>query len=87
MPAMSKPRHRARLSIDVEPELRRRLKIAAAEKDLSVRGYVEAIIRQALEAEAKGEPAADHAAWSGLSARAFARDWESDADLVYDDLS
>ena len=49
---------RARLTIDVEPELRRRVKSAAAARDLSVREYVEAILRQALDAEAQGEDTA-----------------------------
>jgi hypothetical protein len=42
---------RARLSIDVAPELRRRIKIAAAARDLSVRDYVEMVLRHALESE------------------------------------
>ncbi len=46
---------RARLSIEVEPELRRRIKIAAAARDLSVREYVEAILRQALASDASTE--------------------------------
>ncbi len=78
---------RARLSIDVTPELRRRLKIAAAARDLSVRAYVEAILRQALEAEEHGQSPAERAAWSRLSARSFARDWESAEDAVYDRLA
>lgn len=53
---MSTPNpQRARLSIDVEPELRRRIKIAAAARDLSVREYVEAILRRALASDAPGE--------------------------------
>ena len=57
---MSAPgEQRARLSIDVEPELRRRIKIAAAARDLSVRECVEAILRQALEAEAQGQDTAE----------------------------
>lgn len=42
---------RARLSIDVDPELRRRIKIAAAEQDLSVRDFVERILRQAIQGD------------------------------------
>jgi len=38
---------RVRLSIDVDLELRRRLKIAAASRDLSVRDYVEGVLRGA----------------------------------------
>ena len=43
--------NRVRLSIDVEPELRRRVKIAAARHDQSVREYVEDALRQALDQE------------------------------------
>jgi len=78
---------RARLSIDVTPELRRRLKVAAATRELSVREYVEAILRQVLEAEERGEMPAERAAWSRLSARSFARDWESAEDQAYDGLA
>lgn len=42
---------RVRLSLDIEPELRRRLKIAAARRDLSLRDYAEAALRRALDAE------------------------------------
>jgi Arc/MetJ family transcription regulator len=69
---------RARLSIDVDPELRRRIKKAAAARGLSVREYVEAILRQALEAEAQGEDAAEQVAWSTLPAHGLARHTEQD---------
>jgi len=78
---------RARLSIDVAPELRRRLKIAAAARDLTVRDYVEAILRRALETDERGDTASETAAWSQLSARSFARDWNSEEDQVYDRLA
>jgi hypothetical protein len=39
---------RPRLMIDISPELRRRIKIAAAQKDLSIREYVEQILEQAV---------------------------------------
>lgn len=78
---------RARLSIDVTPELRRRIKVAAATREISVREYVETILRQALEAEEREEPAAERAVWSRLSASSFARDWESPEDQVYDRLA
>jgi hypothetical protein len=54
---------RVRLSIDVDLELRRRLKIAAASRDLSVRDYVEGVLRGALEFDARGEEAAEQGAW------------------------
>src|SRR6266480_719657 len=45
------PGKRPRLIIDISPELRRRIKIAAAQKDLSIREYVEDILDQAVPSE------------------------------------
>jgi ParD-like antitoxin of type II ParDE toxin-antitoxin system len=45
------PGKRPRLMIDISPELRRRIKIAAAEKDLSIREYVEDILEQVVPPE------------------------------------
>src|SRR6266851_4671900 len=42
---------RPRLMIDISPELRRRIKIAAAQRDLSIREYVEDILDQAVPSE------------------------------------
>jgi hypothetical protein len=80
-------KHRARLSIDVDSELRRQIKIAAAARDLSIRDYVVGIIRAAIAAEQASAEATERAEWSHLSIRSFARDWESEADRVYDELS
>lgn len=75
---------RARLSIEVEPELRRRLKVVAAQKDTSIRDYVVAVLLRALEAEGVEERKSPGQGWSRLSARSFARDWDSDEDAAYD---
>ena len=87
---MSTPdeRHEARHTIEIEPELRARVEAAAAERGLPVRDYVAAVLRLALEHNGKDEPSGQGLAseWSQLSVPAFARDWESDADAVYDDL-
>lgn len=40
---------RVRLSLDVEPELRRKIKVAAAERDMCVKDYCVAILRAALQ--------------------------------------
>jgi Antitoxin ParD len=40
--------NRPRLMIDISPELRRRIKIAAAQRDLSIREYIEQILEQAV---------------------------------------
>jgi hypothetical protein len=45
------PVKRPRLMIDISPELRRRIKIAAAKQDLSIREYVESILDQAVPSE------------------------------------
>ena len=37
---------RTRLIVDISPELRRRIRIAAAENDLSVKVYIERILEQ-----------------------------------------
>ena len=75
---------RSRLSIDVEPELRRKIKVVAAQKDLTVREYLEAILRRAVEAEEQATTEGERVVWSSLSARSFARDWDSEDDRVYD---
>ena len=85
MSTTSDGRH-MRLTIDLEPELRRRVEAAAEERQLSVRDYVISALRDALKRQPGQEPL-DDAEWSQLSAAAFARDWESDADAVYDDLA
>jgi hypothetical protein len=48
------PGKRPRLMIDISPELRRRIKIAAAQKDLSIREYVEDILEQVVPPEEAG---------------------------------
>jgi plasmid stability protein len=76
---MREPTRKPRLSIEVDAELRRELKVAAAERDVSVREYVLAALRQALAAEERRD-------WSRMSEPAFAREWDSDADSEYDRL-
>ena len=78
---------RVRLAIDVEPELRRKIKVAAAERDLSVRDFVVAILRRALIAEEQTDSRDEGREWSTLSASSFARDWDSPEDQAYDGLA
>lgn len=65
---------RVRLSVDVEPELKRRVRIAAARRDLSVKEWVEEALSRALAEESRKRPdeAEEDAAWlegdlSGIS--------------------
>lgn len=46
---------RVRLMADVDPELRRRVKVAAASSDRSVSEWVEEAVRRELEREAREE--------------------------------
>ena len=82
----SAERRRTRLSIEIEPELRREIESAAAENALSLHDYVVAVLRRALDEEQDNALAVNRA-WAQLSARSFARDWNSDEDRVYDHLS
>jgi hypothetical protein len=61
------------------------VKAAAASRDLSLRDYVELALRRALKADVLEE--AERRDWSRLSARSFARDWESEEDRAYDQLA
>jgi len=45
------PGKRPRLMIDISPELRRRIKVAAAQKDRSIREYIEDILEHAVPPE------------------------------------
>lgn len=76
---MAEAARKPRLSIEVDGDLRRRLKIAAAQRDVTVREFVLAAVERALEAET-GQ------GWSRLSEASFARDWDSESDNIYDRL-
>jgi plasmid stability protein len=77
---------RVRLSIDLDPELRQKMESAAAKHDVSVADYVLGILQRALAEEEHAASTSAGAAWGRISARSFARDWQSDEDKVYDDL-
>ena len=77
----------SRLAIELEPELRKRIAVAAAEQGVSMRDYIGAVLQRALDSRVAERPADQPPEWSQLSVRSFARDWESDADAVYDDLA
>lgn len=78
---MSSSPKRPRVSVDVTPELRRRLRLAAAKRDLTLRQYVLDAIEERLE-EDLGEP-------ESLSARTdpvLAALWRNRRDAKYDDV-
>lgn len=73
---------RVRLSADVDVELRRQVRIAAASSDRSVSEWIEAAVRHKLEREED-----QTAPVSRASAPAFTRDWNSEEDSVYDEMA
>ena len=80
-------RNESLLSIEIETELRNRIEAAAIERDMSLRDYVAAALRDALDSQGVARPSNQSDEWSRLSIPSFARDWESDADAIYDDLA
>ena len=56
------PKKRSRITIDVSPEMRRRIKMAAAQNDLSVGEYVGRILEENLTMQASGDSVHRHAA-------------------------
>lgn len=80
-------RDEPRLAIEIVPGLRKRIEAAAALRGVSVWDYVAAALREALDSNGEERSPNQYADWSRLSTRSFARDWESDADAVYDDLA
>jgi hypothetical protein len=72
----------ARLTVELDPTLRRRVEIAARSRDTSVRLWIEEAVRRELErGEAGGE------SFARISVPSFERDWSSEEDAIYDELS
>ena len=76
---------RPRISIDVQPEIRRRLRLAAAKRDLTVRRYV----LEAIEDRLREDLGDDGNGVLGLTAKAdrvLADLWNNRKDAEYDCL-
>jgi len=86
MPITVSAERRARLSIDVPAGIRRRVRLAAAKRDQSIRDYVVEALQERLR-EDLGEEHLDEA--GALTERAdpvLGRLWRNAVDTVYDDL-
>ena len=78
---------RARLSIDVAREERRRIHIAAAKRDQSIREYVWEAVEARLKHDLAGELAAlDLLALDGRADPVLAELWDNPKDAAYDKL-
>lgn len=76
---------RPRISIDVEPEMRRRLRLAAAQRDVTVRQYV----LEALEERLRKDLSVGARGLLALTAQAdpvLAKLWDNPRDAEYDRL-
>ena len=82
---MKSARKRPRISIDVLPEVRRRLRRAAAKRDLSVRQYV----LEAIEEQIREDLGEEDEGMMTLTAKAdpvLAELWDNPKDSQYDRL-
>jgi hypothetical protein len=82
---ISQATKRPRISIDVRPDLRRRLRLAAAKRDLTLRQYVLDAIEERL-GEDLGPPGNEEAALSERTDPVLADLWRNRRDAKYDDL-
>lgn len=76
----------ARLSIDVTRETRRRIRLAAALREQSIRQYVSEAIESRLRDDLAGEMATDLLALSASADPVLAELWDNPEDARYDDL-
>jgi uncharacterized protein (DUF1778 family) len=77
---------RPRISIDVIPEVRRRLRLAAAKRDLTIRQYV----LEAIEERLREDLGEEGEGLLGLTSKAdsvLAELWDNPKDAQYDRLS
>lgn len=82
--AMQSAVKRPRVSVDVMPDVRRRLRLAAAKRDVSVRQYVLEALEQRLR-----EDLGDETELLALTAKAdpvLAKLWDNQRDGAYDRL-
>jgi len=83
---MASDAKRPRISIDVVPEVRRRLRLAAAKRDLTIRQYV----LEAIEERLREDLGEEGEGLLGLTSKAdpvLAELWDNPKDAQYDRLS
>ena len=77
---------RARLSIDVSAATRRRVRLAAARRDQSIRDYVVEALTERLREDLGDEQSDATGVLTDKTDPVLGRLWRNDADSVYDDL-
>ncbi len=83
--AMESSAKRPRISVDVMPEVRRRLRLAAAKCDLTVRQYVLEAIEERLR-EDLGDEGEEVLALTAKADPVLAELWDNRRDSAYDRL-
>ena len=83
--AMQSAAKRPRISLDVEPEVRRLVRLAAAKRDVSVRQYIMDALQERLR-EDLGEDADQLVALTAKADPVLAALWNNDKDAAYDRL-
>ena len=76
---------RPRISIDVSPEVRRRLRVAAANSDVTIRQYVLEAIEERLQADL-GDEREEYLALTAKTDPVLAELWGNPKDSMYDDI-
>ncbi len=83
--AMESSAKRPRISVDVVPEVRRRLRLAAARRDVTVRQYVLEAIEERLR-EDLGDEVGELLALNARADPLLAELWDNRKDAAYDRL-
>ena len=83
--AMESAAKRPRISVDVVPEVRRRLRLAAARRDVTVRQYVLEAIEDRLR-EDLGDEVGELLALNAKADPLLAELWDNRKDAAYDRL-
>jgi uncharacterized protein (DUF1778 family) len=84
-PTMGIGVQRPRISIDVPTEVRRRLRLAAARRDVTIRQYVLEAIEEQLRQDL-GDDAASELALTAQTDPVLAHLWSNPRDAAYDNL-
>lgn len=82
---MKREAKRPRLSLDVDPAIRRRVRLAAAKRDVSVRQYILDALREKLR-EDLGDDSEGLVALTAEADPVLASLWDNDKDAAYDCL-
>jgi len=77
---------RARLSIDVSTTTRRRVRLAAAKRDQSIRDYVIGALQERLREDLGEDQASEADALTERADPVLGELWRNKSDSVYDDL-